>query len=356
MDQKRFDGLSRSLATRTSRRQAVRQAGAGGLIGGLGAVLGARSMRAQGTVQTCALPIYAEVYLGPYLGTTYEGTLSLDIDEEGVIDSGSLETLDGQSYPLVGHAAGRGLDVRIDLGNEQLLTLTGTAELAFSVCQGDAAGSFGGPEMGNMGTWTTVAGDAPIQPAPETETPDPCAAVSCFAPQTPNPVDCACECPAPLVTCGGSCCVEGSECADPEAGVCACPAGTEACGELCVPACEEGVPLDPVSCECQTPCPGVDCAINEFLNEETCECEEFPLCPGGTVACGAVCANLDSDPSHCGSCDHECPWMPTTDDQLMPSLCVAGDCCLDENQLCAADTDCCSGACNFGLGSIRACA
>ena len=135
-------------------RRAARQSGRwapAAVLGGLGAVLGVRALSAQGTIQTCALPIYAEVYVGPYLGTVYEGTLSLDIDETGAIESGTFQTIDGQSVPLVGQADGRALDLRIDLGNGLLLTLTGTAELPFSVCQGAAATSFAGPEMGNMG-------------------------------------------------------------------------------------------------------------------------------------------------------------------------------------------------------------
>ena len=108
MDQQRFDRLSRSMAARTTRRQAVRQVGAGGLLGGIGAVFGAKALAAQGAVQTCALPIYAEVYVGPYLGTVYEGTLSLDISEEGAIDSGFLETLDGRATRWWGIPRGAG--------------------------------------------------------------------------------------------------------------------------------------------------------------------------------------------------------------------------------------------------------
>ena len=149
-------------------RTTRRQAGTGrwapaGTLGGLGAVLGVRALSAQGTVQICALPIYAEVYVGPYLGTEYEGAISLDIDETGAIESGTFQTIDGQSVPLVGQADGRALDLRIDLGNGLLLTLTRTAELPFSVCQGAAAGSFAGPEMGDMGTWTTVEGGLSVQ-------------------------------------------------------------------------------------------------------------------------------------------------------------------------------------------------
>ncbi len=306
------------------------------------------------------LPIYAEVYVGPYLGTVYEGTLSLDIDEEGAIDSGFLETLDGQSYPLVGHAEGRGIDLRIDLGNGQILTLTGTAELDFAVCQGAAAGSFGGPEMGNMGTWTTVAGDgsAPISTVVPgiTPTAGDCAAVSCFAPMTPNPATCVCECPEPYPTCGDSCCPVGAECVDPSTGSCACSAGTELCGEACVTSCGSEEYLDEATCLCEPYCPEADCTPAQFLNVETCECEELPICPGGTVACGSECIDVSSDPENCGACGHECPWMPNLDDLLLPTLCIAGDCCLDTDQLCAADVDCCSGSCDFISGGLQVCA
>ena len=30
------------------------------------------------------------------------------------------------------------------------------------------------------------------------------------------------------------------------------------------------------------------------------------MCNGGTTACGSVCASLDRDPMHCGTCDHAC--------------------------------------------------
>lgn len=355
MDQHRFDGFSRSLATRTSRRRV----GAGGLLGGLGAVLGVQGLRAQGTIQTCALPIYARVYLGPYLDTEYEGTLSLDIDETGAIDSGAFQTIDGQRFPLVGQADGRALDLRIDLGNGLLLTLTGAAELPFSVCQGAAAGSFGGPEMGNMGTWTTIAegSAAPIStiaPDAATQTPTPCPDFACLEPLVPNSLTCECDCPDPLLRCGPGCCPVGADCIDPESGTCECPAGTEECGDACVPACAEGEDFDD-ACECVAPCLGVDCELGETLNLETCECETAILCQAGFVACGDVCADLDTDPENCGSCGHECPWMPTADDLLLPSLCVAADCCLDENMLCAGDVDCCSGACNFISGGLRVC-
>lgn len=361
MDSQRFDRFSRSLATRTTRRQAVRQVGAGGVLGGVAAVLGVKALQAQDSAQTCALPVYAEVYLGPWLGMNYQGTLTLEMNADGAIDGGALVLTDGTSYPLVGQATGRGLDLRIDLGSGLLLTLTGTAENDFARCEGNAAGSFSGPEMGNMGTWITTgpgqlttsggSGSAPVA----TETPGSCAAVSCFAPQTPNPVTCVCECPAPAVTCGGACCPPDAACVDADAGICSCPAGTVECGGECVAACGGGDVIDPVSCTCGEPCLGVDCELGQTLNLETCECEAQILCPGGTVACGDECVDVNNNPDHCFTCDRVCPMMPTFDDELRQSLCIAGDCCLDIDHLCAADIDCCSGSCDFALGGVRVC-
>jgi hypothetical protein len=47
--------------------------------------------------------------------------------------------------------------------------------------------------------------------------------------------------------------------------------------------------------------------------------------------------------------------MPNSDGVSVPSLCVAGDCCLDIDQQCAGDGDCCSGSCDFILGGLRVC-
>jgi hypothetical protein len=341
----------------------MRQLGAGGVLGGIGAMLGAGTLRAQGSTQTCALPVYAEVYVGPWLGTVYQGTLSLDIGEDGAIDSGILTTLDGASYPLVGQADGRALDLRIDLGNGLLLTLTGTAENDFAICQGAAAGSFGGPEMGNMGTWTTVAGaeitsgGTTPPPASATDTPTPCdISILCMSPAELSADTCECECPEANATCGDICCQVGAECVDAATNSCECPDGAELCGQACVPSCAEGELFDD-DCECVAACLGVDCGLGESLNLETCECESQILCPAGTVACGDVCADLDTDPNHCGSCDHDCPWMPTSGDLVQPTRCQGGSCCLDTHHLCAADSDCCSGACNFTVTpGVRECA
>lgn len=346
---------------RTTRRQAMRQVGAGGVLGGIGAVLGVKSLQAQGAVQTCALPIYAEVYLGPWTGAVYQGTLNLDMNADGAIDSGSFDLIEGGSFPLVGQATGRGIDLRVDLGDEQILTLTGTAQEDFALCLGEAAGSFGGPEMGNLGTWITTgpgqltpvgSGDPGITP---TETPVSCAAVLCMVPMVPNPETCVCECQEPYPACGDVCCPIGGTCTDPSTGTCECPLGTDLCGDACVTSCGPVEYLDETTCTCTPYCPDADCTPAQTLNLETCECEDLPLCLGGQVACGSECVDLSSNPDHCGSCDHACPAMPNSDGVNVPSLCVGGDCCLDIDQQCAADSDCCSGSCDFILGGLRVC-
>lgn len=361
MDRRQFDSISRSLATRTSRRQAVRDAGAGGLLGGLGMALGLRGASAQGELHTCALQIIAEVYVGPYTGTVYQGTLVLDIAENGAIDSGSFDTIEGFSVPLVGHAEGRALDLRIDLGNGQLLTFTGTADIAVAQCPHAAAGSFSGPEMGNMGTWITVAGSesaiiSTTMPETPGDPPPACPEVGCVAPAEFDPVACVCVCPPTYPACGQSCCPPGIVCIDQASGTCGCQPGTQECAGQCVPACGGGEILNPVSCVCEPPCAGIDCEVGQMLDPETCECKQIILCPEEKEHCGDHCADLSSDATDCGSCGHECPMMPTIDDSLLPSLCVNGDCCLDTNMLCAANGDCCSGACDFILGGKRACA
>ena len=156
MDQKRIDEFSRSLAVRSSRRQAVRQAGAGGLLGGVAATLGLRTASAQGDSVNCTFPMTALVSVGPSLDTTLEGTLTLEIGPNGAIDDGTFETIDGGSFDVVGTATGRALDLRIELEDDQVLTLAGTGENDIVLCRGQVDGTFGGPRNEDLGTWTTA--------------------------------------------------------------------------------------------------------------------------------------------------------------------------------------------------------
>src|SRR5258708_26092846 len=53
-------------------------------------------------------------------------------------------------------------------------------------------------------------------------------------------------------------------------------------------------------------------------------------CPAGLVLCGAVCADLTTDPSHCGSCSQSCGGGTT---------CISGKCA------CPSTRMTCSGTC-----------
>ena len=155
MDHKRFDAFSRSLATRSTRRDTVRRAGAGGIGGGLAATLGIRSASAQ-DASVCTLPLTARVAVGPSTDSLFEGTLTLEIGPEGAIDDGTFETLEGESFDVVGTATGRAIDLRIELDGEQVLTLVGAGENDIILCRGRVDGTFGGPLGEDLGTWTTA--------------------------------------------------------------------------------------------------------------------------------------------------------------------------------------------------------
>jgi hypothetical protein len=153
MDVRRFDALSRALAERKSRREAVRRLGAGGLAGGVAVATGVRVAAQDASNGACVLQFHAETAVGPSTDTIYDGTLTLEVDLEGNIDDGSLETAGG-SFDVVGQATGRGLSLRIELQNDQVLTLIGTGEQDILLCRGEIQGEFGGPEMKDLGTWT----------------------------------------------------------------------------------------------------------------------------------------------------------------------------------------------------------
>jgi hypothetical protein len=81
------------------------------------------------------------------------------------------------------------------------------------------------------------------------------------------------------------------------------------CGDACV-ACGEHQHLNPGNCSC-------DCDQNAFYCASTFQCVQCGAgqtldsactcaCARGAAACGADCADLHSDPNHCGACGHAC--------------------------------------------------
>jgi hypothetical protein len=105
-----------------------------------------------------------------------------------------------------------------------------------------------------------------------------------------------------------------------------------------------------------------------------CSVTVTATCGGGLVDCGDKCAELSSDPDNCGGCGISCGGDECISGQCTTVLCLAsgssgclvdGDCCNlfcatdgicgcipngDSSSFCNADSDCCSGLCDFNTG------
>ncbi len=357
MDSNRFDNISRAIAARTTRRDAIRQVGASGMLAAAAGALGINRLSASAQdddddtsdADVCTLYFYAETAIGPNKSEIYEGEIDLEIGDDGEIDAGLLRTNDGDEYELVGQATGRAIDLRITLKKGRYLTLTGTAQRDVDRCRGDMEGTFGGPQRGDLGTWIAskkpitdgvVDDDATVTPTTGSgsggdnsggsdeppSTPTPCPEIDCGSTFVLNPETCECECPYPYLKCGEStCCFGGSVCYDD--GSCSCPEGMEACNEICTPSCPSGQYFDS-NCECyaetscgegETLCNGacvsLSCPSNQLFDQSACMCVN--RCGSGEDYCGGVCIDVINDESNCGYCDNTCP-------ANMP--CIAGTC------------------------------
>src|SRR3954464_9902800 len=98
MDGGQFDKISRKLATRSSRREAVRT---GGVVAAMAGAFGFRSVsRAQAADDPtdCTWAFKAVVLDGPNKDATFEGILKTTIKKDGSIDDGTLETESNSPY------------------------------------------------------------------------------------------------------------------------------------------------------------------------------------------------------------------------------------------------------------------
>jgi hypothetical protein len=154
MDADRFDRFSRTIAERSSRRQALRRFGSGGVGAALLGLAGVRVAAAQDGTKTCQFQLVATVVVGPDKDSGLEGELTVEIGDDGAIDKGSVKTTDGDTYNVVGQTTGRTIDLRVDLGDGDIMALTGTAEQDLVLCRGRIDGTFGGPNVQDLGTWT----------------------------------------------------------------------------------------------------------------------------------------------------------------------------------------------------------
>jgi hypothetical protein len=373
MDGNRFDSISRAIAIRSNRRQAIRQVGAGGALAAVAGVLGLGRLSAAAqdddiAADTCTLQFRADTAVGPEKGDLYEGEIELEIGETGAIDNGLLRTKEGDEYELVGQATGRAINLRITLAKDRFLSLTGTAEQDVILCRGAIEGTFGGPRSRDLGTWSATrgtgntGGQTPVATAQSgkapsgggnggnsggdnggdsggnsgqpTATPTPCPPTDCGDTFVLDPNTCECVCLQPYTRCGDSCCFGGAVC-NPD-GSCNCPAGTEPCNEVCTPSCAQGESLDPTTCTCGA-CPPQQCTYSgttgQVWDPNTCQCVD--ACTGALpYFCGGTCSDMPmsycesggycvyastyySDINNCGSCGTVCP-------PNMP--CIVGTC------------------------------
>jgi hypothetical protein len=104
----------------------------------------------------CSLTFTARTEIGPNADLAYQGTLSIAIQTDGAVNEGTLQTSNGANFPVVGQISGRSVRLRVDLGNGEALSLTGSAVEPADQCSGDFFGAFGGPAMQDVGTWSAT--------------------------------------------------------------------------------------------------------------------------------------------------------------------------------------------------------
>lgn len=296
MDSKRFDNFTRRL----SRRQAIGAAGVTGLAAAMTRALPA-SAQTSGVV-TCQMVMQALTSAGPSSGQAYGGALQITLNAEGAVQQGSFTPDGGIAAPVVGQTNGRAVSLRITFADGQALVLNGTGENDLTICSGALSGVFGGPQLGDTGSWQidptqsqpgVVATTVPVV----TEPAEQCPGVVCAAIFTLDMNTCECVCPESTLPCGSTCCPGDGMCVDANTGQCSCADGTQWCGGSCVPDCGVTLTLDPNTCECACPPPYEICGFVCCPGGSVCtdpnngECS----CPSGTELCGDNCVSSCGD-------------------------------------------------------------
>lgn len=356
MEGGRFDAWARGLASRMSRRGAVRAAGAvgaGALAGGSTASAAAQSDR---RLVTCEWRIDAEVSSGPSRERRFDGLLTIVVDRDGWIDEATLEVdsidLPRPIYSGVGTANGRTLDLRLEGGECEVLAFTGVSDEEIRSCNGELAGSFQGPRLTDLGGWRTSR-DGVCEPGKvfddETCTcidDDACIPQACANGEVWEEKYCACVCePSPCLEGEGwsrsacECVPRTDECEgvacntweylDTETCTCRCVAqqcstdgawvwSEDACDCVCsITTCATGGPVDQATCSCGGDyCVEDKCSIREEWDWESCSCRCVaaqcqPRYEWSYDSCSCVCS-----PAPCANggtrnpqtCECDCPF------------------------------------------------
>lgn len=212
MDGVRFDGWSRGIARRFSRRRVVGSAGGAGLLSVVGTgEWGAAATQNNGF--TCVLAFTATVRIGPSVGGPagkIEGELRLKLDRDGAVTDGEFE-VGNVIREVTGQATGTAVTLRIATasdGDPGILVVVGAGEALLVDCRGTYSGLVSGPEEGDIGDWIAMAPQPHAEPGHPVEE-DACAGVEVFL------CDAPCQAPfATTVTC--ACVTTGSAVCDEE--------------------------------------------------------------------------------------------------------------------------------------------
>jgi len=136
MDPHRFDRLSKSIATRLTRRGMLAGLGAGGLAASL---LGETAVSAGNGGVTCVYDFDGTIDIGPSstLGATNEvaGELTITVGSDGAIDSGKLVRPGGDSWQVVGQAVGRAINLRFSVPKIGAFIAVGTGRLSIAMAR-----------------------------------------------------------------------------------------------------------------------------------------------------------------------------------------------------------------------------
>jgi hypothetical protein len=341
VDGSQFDDISRKLAGRSTRRDAVRT---GGVMAAVAGAFGLRSsVQAQSDdkVISCEWAFKALIIEGPNKDATYEGLMKVDIEKDGAIDKATLETDAPKPLKVVGNTRGKAISLRVTISSDLFLACTGVGSRDIKSCQGQIDGTLAGPEFGDIGVWqivrrvvpggngnatatieataTATSGGGQPQPTPGGGNPEPtataCPPQTCGGAKVWDPQQCKCVCYQGGVDCGGDfCCPETMICTGN--GGCDCTPGKINCNAACHDACPSGQTFDTNTCTCV--------ASN---------------CQSGELECNGVCIDVVNDESNCGSCGNICatgvPCIAgTCKCPATMKYCSAQQMCIDEHATC----------------------
>jgi hypothetical protein len=364
MDPDRFDTLTRTMGTTASRRAALGASLAGGLLSALGLARNAPVARAaQGG--TCTLAFAANVRLGPSQSQpltpggqigALRGNLVFGVDQAGRL-TGELQVPSGERFPVMGQAAGRSMQARIELAQRVALVVMGVGEEEITACRGAIDGMVTGPQVGDLGDWHAVAsgggqgrggqgqdGQGQGRDGRGGQGGGQNAGGSARGGQgggqggqgsggrtdRGNSGGGRGNSGTPVQGTGGggrgnqgNGTAPGGNTGGAQRAGDVCPEGQTRCDDECV-----DLQTDPLNCgACSLPCASE-------LGASTC-IEGTCACSPGTTRCDDVCVNTARDPLNCGACGSEC---------LDDTECVDGACAAAQTA-CPQDQTRCGDAC-----------